>query len=373
MPDAKPLLVVLHISDVHFSDRLAGDDADQMSSKVPPFLATFQHLDGLLGHHYKALSALHEFCCDLLDDEFSERLLILSGDVTASGAPAQFDLSDGFIGAASSHSAYKIGLGWSTWPNWSIPGNHDQWPGNAWPVGKPSPGLRKYFAGSFPAIGQPIPLQNGSSVRFIFVDTDADVGPWSINRVLARGDFVSQLAALDQMLPPIQHNEFRVMVIHHSIAASATQSGNNIVDFPRPDPGHRRTLEITPRTLLVLEHALVDHDIKVVLCGHLHVARLTRMMASNGNERSLILEARCGSTTQVDKYPYKVLQAMNRSRKLAPNTLIVHEVVENEGLTVWRSQIYWRARDNRFVNHHRHVSSLLPESLTSEITLLPRT
>ena len=373
MRDEMLLLTVLQISDVHFGDTLGGDNADGLSAKVPPLLSTFRHLEGLLGHHYKGLSALHDFYSDLWENESgSGLLLVLTGDVTASGAPIQFDIADGFLGAFSPNSAFGFGLGRTDWRLWSISGNHDCWPGNGLPLGAPSAALKNYFAEPFPIVRNPIKLNNGTEVRFIFVDSDADVGPHGMNRLLARGHFVSQLTTLEKMLPRCAENEFRILAIHHSITRAGAAVGEDTITLPQLASGGLRTLEITPSTLRVLENALVDLNIKVVLCGHLHIPRLTRIVASNGTERTTVLEARCGSTTQVDKYPYKVLQRLDRSRNLAPNSLIVHKVVEVGSSTVWRSQIYWRSREGRFVRHNQYVSSLMPSSLASEIVVLPR-
>jgi hypothetical protein len=100
------------------------------------------------------------------------------------------------------------------------------------------------------------------------------------------------------------------------------------------------------------------------------VPRLTQYTASNGVENRTILEARCGTTTQRDEYPYQLLAKMPRTRpQLERNTLILHRVIERANSIFWRSDIFWRSSTRGFVDTSDHVSALLPKQLSAEVKI----
>ena len=202
MATDRVLLTLLHISDLHFGDKLGGYGVDQLSAELP-LLIRFPQFDGQLGHHYKALSALHDFYKRLWDHDPTCQMIV-TGDITANGATTQFDLAHLYLG---------VGLGRAGWPNNSISGNHDQWPGSNLVLGYPTAGLKKYFNQPFPIVAPPIELRKGLAVRFLLVDTDADVWPLGHNRFFARGNFVSQLVALRGQITPVEPGEIRVLVL----------------------------------------------------------------------------------------------------------------------------------------------------------------
>ncbi|MBI2738499.1 MAG: metallophosphoesterase [Rhodospirillales bacterium] len=338
-------LTMVHISDLHFFHKLEGRTV-QSSAQLPAFISVSTVFDGWLGHHYKALSALDSFWHR---ESTSDTLLIVTGDLTANGHADQFNIADQFLAQRS--VGRSLGLGRRDWSRLSVPGNHDQWPGTNLMCGSPTPGLTSTFPDSFPRISAPLQLGNGSTLRFISVDSDADVRRLGMGRALARGSFVSQLSALEKALPRKEPDETRVLVLHHSILATTV------------------TLAIDGKTRRVLEHFVVDHDISVVLSGHMHVPRLSRRTMSNGHEQKEILDARCGTTTQRDEFPYSVRAKIPANRLLPPNTLMVHKVLERKGKAYWSSQIYWRSRQGRFVKDVPRVSSFLPGDLSAEIAL----
>jgi 3',5'-cyclic AMP phosphodiesterase CpdA len=360
MPE-QTLLTVLHISDLHFSDKMSGGyDAD-----VPRFLAHSAHFDGVLGHNYVALTALHAFCGDLFKED-PKYQMIISGDLTANGRVLQFDIANSYLGTHWPQSAFNMALGCAGWSDWSVPGNHDHWPGNNRVLGSPTRGLSKYFKRPFMRILPKLTLRNGTTLQFLRVNTDADVGPFSLDRLLGRGKFATELIKLDKDLARAPDNEARVLILHHSMMPST----------PEGPAGASRNwlppLVIEPKMRRVLEHFLVEFDIKVLLCGHLHTPRLSHFNASNDVEQSSVLEARCGTTTQLDKYPYDVLQKIGSGRRLQPNTLIVHKIVERGSEVYWKSQVYWLAKSGKFVKTLNYVSPDLPRRLTTEIRVLPR-
>jgi hypothetical protein len=184
--------------------------------------------------------------------------------------------------------------------------------------------------------------------------------------VFARGDFVTQLARLQTLLNPPADSEIRVLLLHHSLFPEDPTA-------PRSNPGRFSQLEIELGSQQALESFLVDTGIKVTLCGHRHTPRLSRFNASNGVEESEVMEARCGTTTQRDRYPVDVVARIDpNKRRLPPNSLILHKLVERQDGIYWQAQIFWRSAQNRFVDHNNFVTPLLPKQLSDEIMVLPR-
>lgn len=368
MGNDRELLTLLQISDLHFGDKLGGHGVDQLSAGLPWLISRFSHFDGLLGHHYKALSALHDFYKRLWG-RHPTCPVIVTGDITANGAATQFDLAHLYLGDQTSEPNFGLGLGLPQWSNNSISGNHDQWPGSNLIFGRPTAGLKKYFNQPFPIVAPPLEIKKGLNLRFLFIDTDAEVSPFGANRFLARGDFVSQLVALRDQISLGTPGEIRVLVMHHSLMppppqsppTAATQQHKTALPAP---------MEITSGTRKVLDHFLVDYGIKIIMCGHLHVPRLTKYDASNGTERTTVLEARCGTTTQRDEYPYEIVRLISAGRRLPPNTLILHRVIQRNRSLLWRSEIFWRSRSGRFVGSSKYNSPSLPSQLMAEIELL---
>jgi Calcineurin-like phosphoesterase len=359
---------LLHISDLHFGDKLGGQGVDQLSAALP-LLIRFPRFDGLLGHHYKALSALHDFYKQLWNRAPTSPVVV-TGDITANGAVTQFDLAHLYLGDETPGADFELGLGLAQWPSTSISGNHDQWPGSNVIFGRHTAGLKKYFKQPFPIVAPPLEIRRGLALRFLFIDTDAGVSPFGHNRFLARGEFVSQLVTLREQIPAVARGEIRVLVMHHSLMPAPPQSPSATVT-PQRRIAFPRAMEITSGTRKVLDHFLVDYGIKIIMCGHLHVPRLTKYHASNGTEATTVLEARCGTTTQRDEYPYELVQKMSAERRLPPNTLILHRVIERSRSLLWRSEIFWRNRSGRFVGTSEYDSPSLPKKLVAEIELLP--
>jgi len=174
MATDRVLLTVLHISDLHFGDKLGGYGIDHLSAGLPPLISRFPQFDGLPGHHYKALSALHDFY-----KRFWGRHptcpVIVTGDITANGAETQFDLAHLYLGDQTDEPNFGLGLGRPQWPDNSISGNHDQWPGRNVIFGRHTAGLKKHFNHPFPIVAPLFEIRRGLALRFLFIDTDADV------------------------------------------------------------------------------------------------------------------------------------------------------------------------------------------------------
>ena len=247
--------------------------------------------------------ALAEFAARLRDEEGA--ITIHTGDLTSWGAPGQFEAARAILPEVlRDPKALEL----------AIPGNHDHWPGTGRVLGRSSGALGKHFSG-LPWIRR-LPLGPDRILTFAAIDSDADVLPWSNARALGRGHFQTQLAALDVLLPRPAPGEVRVLLMHHS-------------------PWLRKFhLGITRSSRAALMAFLPRHGFRVILCGHIHLARAHLQECAHG----LVLEARCGSTTQRDCIP---VGGTTSRHGIPHNTLIVHRLDEDdEGALTWHSELY---------------------------------
>ena len=175
-------------------------------------------------------------------------------------------------------------------------------------------------------------LAGGASVVLIRVDSDADVRPKGSHRLFARASFRSQLKAALKLLPtPPTEREVRVLLVHHSPSCGTFHLG------------------MSGRMRKELEDFLVQTDTRVVLTGHVHEPQ-TRPRLPAGTR---YLEARCGTTTQLDVIPqgWKV-----RNPPPPSNTLLVHRLTERTpgGAMDWGVETYVRGRSG-FVPVPKHA------------------
>ena len=105
MGNDRELLTLLQISDLHFGDKLGGHGVDQLSAGLPWLISRFSHFDGLLGHHYKALSALHDFYKRLWG-RHPTCPVIVTGDITANGAALIWPISTWVIRSVNQISGW---------------------------------------------------------------------------------------------------------------------------------------------------------------------------------------------------------------------------------------------------------------------------
>ena len=341
------LFSILQVSDLHLGTPLPNGDA-----RLPPALAVLPLMTGQLGHHRIAARELRRFVTDRLAAGVRDTMVV-SGDLTAVGASAEFALARAFLGPGPSQRQFGVSLGFADWDETSVSGNHDQWPGHGRVIGWPTQGLARTFPNAFPFFRK-IQVDGGVTLTLAMVDSDADVRPVSLSRIFGRGKFESQLAALAQMLPRREDREVRVMVVHHAIADANVPLVAGATPIPRRAANARwRRLEIAPDSLLALEHFVVDHAFQVVMTGHRHRARLTELTASKRTVSRRVLEAQCGATTQRDVYPGHLLwrtQGAFPLPALPANALILHELVERDGALVWIAEIFQRAPGSGFVS-----------------------
>lgn len=299
------LLTLLHISDTH----VAEPDPATGDGRIEPWVRDRRRRGrpwyGFLGHSGSALAALGTLARRLRDDEGA--LIVHSGDLTAWGAPAQF---------AAARDLLPDALGDPRALDLAIPGNHDHWPGDGSVFGRPSASLRAHFP-ALPWLRR-LPLGPSRFLTLAAIDSDADVFPWGYARAWGRGRFQTQLAALDPLLPRPAPGELRALLMHHSPWRLE----------------HR--LGVTRGSRAALDAFLLRHSFRVVLCGHVHVARAELRRFPHGD----VLEARCGTTLQRDYLP-AAWAADRPFTGLPQNTLLVHRVFgESSGALSWRSELY---------------------------------
>ncbi|MBI2827539.1 MAG: metallophosphoesterase [Planctomycetia bacterium] len=293
MPDPQLLATILQISDLHFGepDPVSGDARD--FSAIPPIVQKHRHFDGLLGHHFRALEHLQEFC-EGLRTAGEQPYVVVTGDVTRTGNGNEFDTADDYLISRLIFGNKVAGLMLGDWRDRAITGNHDQWPGNLTILGGPTAARVTYFPlNTFPS-EFPIPLPGGRTIRLIKIDSDVDVHPFGAKRFFAHGSFVSQLNTLGMSLAPKADGEIRVLVLHHS-------------------PAHTNyVLGIDSASRDELARVLLDKDICVLMTGHMH-----KPLLHNGppdvKRPHMVLESRSGTTTQMDVVPAARLAALWQS------------------------------------------------------------
>jgi hypothetical protein len=327
------LATFVHISDLHIGI------ADPTSADARmKWWMQFPFLDGLLGHSGIALRHLASFMRNFKRAN-PEAQLIVTGDMTTRGDQEEYDTANEFLSAnlRPPHAPF-LGLGVEKWTDRGIPGNHDHWPGidpppptNLPMLGPTHLNFRRIFPG-LPAAAAPIPLSTGQRLQFLRIDTDIDVDPNFADRILARGLFVTHLAGLSKKLPKPDPNEIRVLCLHHS-----RQYRHKTSLFP--------TLEIDQRSRRELDDFIKKHRISVLLCGHIHRPPCLDVFRAS---RGVIffrraLEVRCGSTTQFDMAanPKSAFLALRFFLKPHwPNTLVVHEVLQQKKAIIWKAQLF---------------------------------
>jgi hypothetical protein len=190
----------------------------------------------------------------------------------------------------------------------------------------------------------------GYLIRFLWIDTDADVSCYWLDRFLARGCFVSELNTLRDMTKDLPPASVTVLCLHHSQAKG----------------GYSLALDIESRK--ALDNFIIDKDVSVLLCGHIHNPPLVKAFtATNGSKSRQYLEARCGTTTQSDFFdsPFywkTFLAPFGIKPKRWSNSLLVHRLVEENGGLYWETELLQQ--------RPREFSA--PVSLEPEIVIEPR-
>lgn len=322
------LLTLLHISDLHLGEIDPVTGNARVSSAAAKLFAQFSWFDGVLGHSGRALQDLEVFQRSLGTNGEPLRLIV-SGDITRCGNGAEFIIAGGYLSAdidLNPPNNNRVGLRHAFWRYAAIPGNHDHWSGTPHPWGGPTKDLLQCFPRTrFPFVESKL-LANGRTLQIAGINTDADVRPWGAARTFARGSFQSQLSSLSPMLGRPRDDQVRALLIHHS--------------------WHRQgvALSINQGSKAALAQFLVQHDIRVILSGHTHEPLVRKFKPPFKNAQD-VLECRSGTASQHDHVPYEWHTLLGKfpSRKWPPNTLLVHRLRDDNGVTYWEAETYLRS------------------------------
>jgi hypothetical protein len=308
------LATFLHISDLHLSD-----EALVFPDRPSSVFSLRRHFNGLLGHSSGSLIRLYFFWEKHLRSE--NAYLIVTGDLTRVGKNAQFEMANKYLGSRLDPPiADYLGLGIGEgWPKMAIPGNHDHWPGLPIILGPPQSGLKKHFSHVPDVTNHPVSLGGGRKLRFLWINSDADIAWEGKSRLFAIGAFETQLRELETKLgvKKPDGSEIRVLCLHHS----------------RESARRKRILGIKRASRLLLDKFIVEHDIAILLTGHVHDPLLDpfSLVTMTGE----VLEARCGTTTQASNPP-----GLRRELNPWPNSLLVHRLSEEGGTFYWNTEVY---------------------------------
>lgn len=344
------LITLVHISDLHIGtlDPITAD------AETERFWAKLKWFEGFLGHSALAMQRL-ESCFDTLRRE-EEARLVTTGDLTAFGSRDQFQVATDFLGGSAKMGCRgRIGLHVADWKRYAIPGNHDHWPGK--------PRLRGASTAAFARVFNFIPYSNrtlnlggGQCLRFIGIDTDADVRPKSRQRILAQGVFANSLEQLRAEVPDPDRNEIRVLLMHHSYLA----------------PKNRlKALQIVEHSRSALNDFLIEKDIAIVLTGHIHDPLVDRFTATAKSQALNVIEARCGTTTQITSLPDDMTTLLGRPPRWPnrENSLLVHRIYRDADKTIHWAIEGWHLTRFKFEPGPVHPS---PVAIQESYPVWPR-
>jgi Icc-related predicted phosphoesterase len=341
------LLTMIHISDLHLG-RIGKSGFD---ARAPKLWAKWKYFDGLLGHSYLSLVRLEQLFSKLRAEE--NAVLVITGDLTTVGNSDEYATARDYLGnVLKPPKGNYLGLKYAQWNELCIPGNHDHWPGAPVIIGPINGDLSKTF-GSLPQQAV-ITLPSGYKLRFLRIDSDADISPYGSNRIMARGSFKSQLEKLGSMLGVPETNEIRVLLLHHSYIATG------------------KILVINTASKAALHDFILEHDVCALLCGHVHQPPLVEVRkVSRLKQTTHFLDGRCGTTSQRSTVPYEwttVLGKRPAEEDHWPNSLLVHRLSQEGGDLSWGTEIYLERSDGFFP-----ADQVLSRPVAKiQLTMLPR-
>jgi hypothetical protein len=381
----------VQISDLHFGD------IDPLGKlKHPWWLRKLWKrlpvLSGLVGHEFQALRDLSECFATRMRRWDPAPHLIVTGDLTSLGKDEQFQTVEHFICDQLPSPPFNEGIGLKRNNNWLrdamqgrqgyphqvIPGNHDHWPGRYFMLGPPRSRMIEW-SGHLPYV-QDTPVRlpgTPARLRFLALNSDADVGDWGRKRVLARGSFCSQVealrAALRGRVKQPDPDEIRVLLVHHSLAYRARSAARP----PRTGLGRIRDwwgentdlgiLEVDVSSRWELQELISEYDIRVLLTGHTHQVDVRGHYALSPRRGRPVpyLEACCGTTTQLNTAPSGYSErerpaAQETSRpgeeqQIAANTFLVHELHYDGGTIEWQTETWERLLIDGFRRSQRNA------------------
>ena len=310
----KRLATLIQVSDMHFGR------PNPISADVQDWWCRFPGLSGYFGHCGRALRYLEEEVSMIRQKE-TDAFLLVSGDLTAYASDEQFALALSYLEDRAGFSQGRsLGLRFGPEKTFKIPGNHDHWSGKPAQhafdfvmYGGPTNFFREIFS-SMPRLLLQHDIGAGRQLVIVGIDTDAGLGRSSPSKFFARGSFVNQLRQAEDFFDGDPASQIRVLMMHHSRMDKRFICGIN---------DHCRD---------ALNEFLVRHRISVLLTGHVHVCDFEPETLVDGQTKWLLLESRCGTTSQRSLAPVGCKNA-----KLQPNSFLVHRIYEEtSGAVIWK-------------------------------------
>lgn len=257
----KNIATVVHISDLHFTDKFRTDE-----SRFKKLLANLPFLKGTYAHSYQAARALANRVKKILRDKKQNRVpvcIVFTGDLTSCGEEGEFDIGNTFLRSSIWTGTGQVGLNlgedcseidFNTTPAlFSIPGNHDIWKRNH--PDKLAAYLN-FFPGPFPKTWK---IETESRTIFLHgLDSNQNT---LLKHKLARGRLrPEQLDELDKRLEMLQmaqigKDPIHIVFLHHPLIAAGERSW---------DP----TMELDD--CQIIAKRLKQFGVDLVLSGHVH-------------------------------------------------------------------------------------------------------
>ncbi len=309
------LATFIHVSDLHIGDI----DPATGDASAPKLWAKFPYCDGLLGHERAAMKRLEVLWRNERRED-PEAHLIVTGDLTTWAKNVHFDTCDQFLsGDLSLKGEQAWGLFGAQWKRFGISGNHDKWDGAPMLCGPTMHyQMNVMKRDRRPFTNETLTLSDRKVVRFIGIDTDADVG--FVSRWKARGSFISQLREADKQLNRLEStDEIRVLLMHHSMS-----NGTGVLGIK--EASRQRLLQFVGK-----------HGIAIVLSGHAHKPTETTFQTTLGPAT----EIRCGTTTQRYVMPFDWLTLKGNCPELGewPQTCVRHRIVRAGAAYRWEYEV----------------------------------
>lgn len=325
-----PTLVatLVQVSDLHIGEIDPGSGNATLNKNFVRMASTFKVLDGLLGHHAGGLEALDRFIAAEKAAVGSGLFrLVVTGDLSRCGAQAELALASDYIFGEVDISPplrNMVGLRLQSDEVLCIPGNHDHWGGSWQPIG----GTPSHYAAHDQSQATPytlrLPLIQGRDLVIVGINSDRNIWPWGVKRLLAVGSFKDELTDRNVAFASNPVSDIRVLLVHHSLAVRT------------------KTLRMEKSSRASLQRYLAANGFKLALTGHTHVFALPAQVGASGQPFE---ELRCGSSTQFDHVPYNWVTLTGKppnKHDWTQNTLLVHRIFEHPGLMTWENQAYGR-------------------------------
>jgi hypothetical protein len=337
---------LVQISDLHIGQIDPRSGNATLNKNYIRMASSFKVLDGLLGHHAAGLEALDRFvAAEKAAAGQGLFRVIVTGDLSRCGAQAELSLAKDYIFGQIDISpplGNMLGLKLQAHEVIGIPGNHDQWGGNWQPIG----GTPSHYAAHDRSQETPytlrLPLTKERNLVLVGIDSDRNIWPWGIKRLLAVGSFKDELTDHKIAFGSNEVTDVRAFLVHHSLAVRT------------------KTLRMEKSSRTSLERYLTANGFKVVLTGHTHAFSLPAKAGTSGQPFE---ELRCGSTTQHDQVPYNWVTLTGKAPTRTDwkqNTLLVHRIYEYPALMTWETQAYGRFDGAGFRSlGHQHFVQLV--------------